>query len=314
MSFQGFPVMTSLGFVLPFTVLLLVLGIGGAVGAGFVVGRFLGWRQSIVSDGMLAGAAVMSTLFPPWLVFMLAYAAAGIVGFEGMISLRSFDSVLWESGGLSLTAALWLLVAGLMVSSMVVWLVGRWLARRPFAVRGSLQLAVLIASAGLIVRVVGLPRLADLGALIVLPLVAVILTNVGDATIVAATLTDAQRHAAYVQTARAKGLTEREITLQHVGRNVVLPILARYVASLPLVFGLLLIIESSFGNQAEYSVFLPGIGQTVFFSLIERDMPVVLGGLLLVGAITLIARLVLDIIQAVLDPRLRHTIHPGLQP
>jgi peptide/nickel transport system permease protein len=101
----------------------------------------------------------------------------------------------------------------------------------------------------------------------------------------------------YVRVARAKGLQARSVLLRHVMPNAALPIVTVAGIQIAALLGGTVIIEQIFS--------LPGIGRYVFDAIANRDYPVVQGVTLVVAAIFISVTLVVDILYAVLDPRLR---------
>ena len=102
----------------------------------------------------------------------------------------------------------------------------------------------------------------------------------------------------YVRTARAKGLEERVVTLRHALRNALIPV----VTVVGLQFGSLLggtvIIEQVFS--------LPGIGRFALEGINLRDYPVVQGAVLVIAAAFVFVNLLVDVIYALIDPRVRY--------
>ncbi len=101
----------------------------------------------------------------------------------------------------------------------------------------------------------------------------------------------------YIQTARAKGLDERTVIGKHALRNGLLPIVTILGLSLPGLIGGSVIVESIFA--------LPGMGQLMVQAVFERDYPVIMGNLVIVGVLTLVANLVADLAYGIVDPRIR---------
>lgn len=103
----------------------------------------------------------------------------------------------------------------------------------------------------------------------------------------------------YMRTARAKGLRERTVIVRHALKNALIPI----VTLIGLQFGGLLggafIVETIFG--------WPGIGQLAVQSVFERDIPVIQGTVLLVAIAYFLSNLVVDVVYAWLDPRIRYS-------
>lgn len=135
------------------------------------------------------------------------------------------------------------------------------------------------------------------GSRIILPAVAL---GLGSASIIArlvrTSLLEVLRQD-YIQTARAKGLTERRTTIVHGLRNALIPV----VTIMGLQFGALLggavITETVFARQ--------GIGQLAVNAVIDRDFPMVQGTILLSAAGYLLVNILVDISYAWLDPRVK---------
>jgi peptide/nickel transport system permease protein len=105
----------------------------------------------------------------------------------------------------------------------------------------------------------------------------------------------------YIQSARAKGLSERAVIRKHALRNALLPIVTILALSLPGLIGGSVIVESIFA--------IPGMGQLMVQSVFARDYPVIMGNLVIVATLTLLANLVADICYGLVDPRIR--LGPG---
>lgn len=101
----------------------------------------------------------------------------------------------------------------------------------------------------------------------------------------------------YVLTARAKGLDEGSIRDRHAARNALLPVATSLVLSLALVVGGAIITETIFS--------WPGVGLLILDGIYANDIPLVMGGLAVIGVLALIGHLVADVLYAVLDPRIR---------
>ncbi|MBL0220556.1 MAG: ABC transporter permease [Myxococcales bacterium] len=101
----------------------------------------------------------------------------------------------------------------------------------------------------------------------------------------------------YVRTARAKGLPERTVILRHALRNALGPLLTLIGLDLGVLLGGAVVVETIFA--------WPGLGREVLQSILDGDLPLILGTVL-VGAIGIaIANLLVDLAQLWLDPRLR---------
>ncbi|MFD1563833.1 ABC transporter permease [Haloarchaeobius amylolyticus] len=104
--------------------------------------------------------------------------------------------------------------------------------------------------------------------------------------------------AAYVTTARAKGLPERTVILKHVLRNSVLPVVT--VAGLQLAF----LVDGAVVVEGIFS--WPGMGRLLVRSILQRDYAVIQAIVLVIGVAIVLANLLVDIVYAILDPRIRY--------
>jgi peptide/nickel transport system permease protein len=123
-----------------------------------------------------------------------------------------------------------------------------------------------------------------------LPLAAVLMRNTRSAVLEVL----GQEH---VRVARAKGLTERRVLGRHVILNASLPILTVVGIQVASLLGGTVIIETIFA--------LPGIGRYIYEAIANRDYPVVQGVTIVIAAIFVVVSMTVDILYAVLDPRLR---------
>ena len=104
-------------------------------------------------------------------------------------------------------------------------------------------------------------------------------------------------HKDFIRTARAKGLSEKEVIYKHALKNALLPIVTIIGLSVPGLIGGSVIFESIYA--------IPGMGKLFFDSVMARDYPVIMG-ILFVGAIlTLLGNLLADVMYACVDPRIR---------
>ena len=102
----------------------------------------------------------------------------------------------------------------------------------------------------------------------------------------------------YMRTARAKGLTQRAITLRHALRNALIPVVTYLGPIFVILITGIFIVEHIFA--------VPGLGRYFITSIGNRDYPVIMGTTLLFGTFIIGANLLVDIIYAVLDPRIRY--------
>ncbi|WP_406398038.1 ABC transporter permease [Streptomyces sp. NBC_00879] len=101
----------------------------------------------------------------------------------------------------------------------------------------------------------------------------------------------------YVRTARAKGLPEPTVIRRHALRPALMPIVTIFGMDLGALLGGALITESVFG--------LPGVGKLAADAINSADQPVILGVTLFAACFVVLANVVVDLVYAVLDPRVR---------
>ena len=101
----------------------------------------------------------------------------------------------------------------------------------------------------------------------------------------------------YIMTARAKGLSERDVIYKHALRNALLPAITILGLSIPGLIGGSVIFETIFA--------IPGMGQLFYMAVMARDYPTVMGILLIGAILTLLGNLIADVSYAVADPRIR---------
>ncbi len=102
----------------------------------------------------------------------------------------------------------------------------------------------------------------------------------------------------YVRTARAKGLPPLVVVLKHALRNAMIPILTVIGLTAAVMIAGAIVTETVFG--------LPGVGNLIVSAVLRRDYPVIQGALLVVSAIYVLINLTVDLLYAVVDPRVRY--------
>jgi ABC-type dipeptide/oligopeptide/nickel transport system permease component len=102
----------------------------------------------------------------------------------------------------------------------------------------------------------------------------------------------------YVRTARAKGVPPARVVLAHALRNALVPILTAIGLQLGALLGGAVLTESVFG--------WPGVGRLLLDSIFSRDYPMVQGLVLLFAVTYIVVNLLVDLLYAVVDPRVRY--------
>jgi peptide/nickel transport system permease protein len=101
----------------------------------------------------------------------------------------------------------------------------------------------------------------------------------------------------YIRTARSKGMSERRLILRHNLRSALTPVVTQFGLDVGVLIGGSVITETVFG--------LPGLGFTAVRAINQQDLPVVIGVVIVASAGVIVANLIVDILYAVLDPRVR---------
>jgi oligopeptide transport system permease protein len=102
----------------------------------------------------------------------------------------------------------------------------------------------------------------------------------------------------YVRTARAKGLKERIVLMRHILRNSLIPVVTYVGPELATLITGSFIIESLFS--------IPGIGRLFVQGVFARDYGLVMGAILFYALIVALLNLVVDVLYAAIDPRIRY--------
>jgi peptide/nickel transport system permease protein len=101
----------------------------------------------------------------------------------------------------------------------------------------------------------------------------------------------------YIRTARAKGLPERQVVVKHGLRAALTPIVTIFGLDLGLLLGGAILTETTFS--------LPGLGQFTILAIQNQDLPEILGVVMIASFFIVIANMIVDILYAIVDPRVR---------
>ena len=102
----------------------------------------------------------------------------------------------------------------------------------------------------------------------------------------------------YVNTARAKGLSEGVTLVKHVVRNALIPVVTLVAIQIPTIFGGAIVTEQIFR--------VPGIGSLLIASILANDTPVVMAVTFIFSILVLLSSLAADLLYAWLDPRISY--------
>ena len=247
----------------------------------------------------------------------LASALAGDLGFS-----RTHNRPVLEVMGPHLLRTLLLMGLSFVISVAIAIPLGVWAAARPYSLRDytvnlfsfagrsapSFWLALILIfvfavwlgwlpAGGL--ETIGKGGFWDRLQYLVLPVLSLTLLNVAGFTRFVRAEMMAVMRQDFIRTARAKGVSERDVLLRHALRNAMIPIVTVIALDFGTLFSGALITETVFAY--------PGMGKMIFDSILANDFNLALVGLLFATFVTLAANLGADITYAVLDPRIALT-------
>ncbi len=101
----------------------------------------------------------------------------------------------------------------------------------------------------------------------------------------------------YIRTARAKGLRERRVIFRHGLRSALTPVASQFGIDIGVLVGGAVVTEQVFG--------MPGLGYTAVNAITNGDLPVIIGIVIIASAAVIVANILIDMVYAVLDPRVR---------
>jgi peptide/nickel transport system permease protein len=102
----------------------------------------------------------------------------------------------------------------------------------------------------------------------------------------------------YIRTARAKGLPQRAVVYVHAFRNALVPVVTVIGITMAILIGGAVVTEIVFN--------IPGLGRLVVSAILRRDYPVVQGVILVTAVAYVLINLVVDLVYALIDPRIRY--------
>lgn len=143
----------------------------------------------------------------------------------------------------------------------------------------------------------GLRRVWDIGTHMVMPVSTLALFYVALYTRVMRASMLEVFNQDFVTTARAKGLSERRISLRHVFRNALLPLVTLLGVQMGTMLGGSVLVETVFS--------WPGLGRLAFEAVFQRDINLLLGILLMCSFVVVLANIAVDLAYSRLDPRIR---------
>ena len=236
------------------------------------LGRSLSDRTPVIEQIMQRLPVTIELALGSFLVALLIAVPAGLLSATRRRSVVDYSSTMFALGGMSLPSF--------------------WLAMM-FIILFSVKLQWLPASG--YVPFTENPR-ANLTAML-MPMVA---TGIRESAVLMRMLRSSMLevlHSDYVRTAHGKGLTEYVVVMRHALRNALVPVITSSGLIMAGLLGGLVITETIFS--------IPGFGRLIVEAIFERDFVTVQGAILVSALLVVLVNLVVDILLALIDPRIK---------
>ena len=288
---------------LPRTVFLFLTATVMSFWLGFYTGKLVAWRRgTIIEKSAMVTSIFFWTVFYPWFAILMLWFFASQLGW---FPIGKFISVETWIGAPFEADQVFMLMLGTIAAVTLVYGVLRYTIDRssddPQTRRNYHRIALwsLVGVAALFWALNARRTYAlDILWHTFVPVLTLTLVNFAGTTLLTRSSMLETLREDYILTARAKGVPERTIRDRHAARNALLPVTTSFVLALAAVIGGGIVTESIFS--------WPGIGLTLLNAVLVEDIPVAIGGLALIGALSLVGHLVVDILYTFLDPRIRY--------
>jgi peptide/nickel transport system permease protein len=285
----------------PRTLVLFITSTIVSFYVGFLAGKILAWQRGRALEYVITlGGATLFTIFLPWFALLMLWLFAYTLDW---FPIGKFISPqLWRTAPVEANVVFSnLLITALLGTIALVALTVATRRRTPHIRRLARWggLALLLGATAAVWAWSGLgPYAADMLWHIILPVLTLTLVNFAGTMLLTRNSMLETLREDYITTARAKGLPEHVIRDKHAARNALLPVVTTLVFALATALGGGIITENIFS--------WPGMGEALLLSAQTSDIPTAMGCVLCVGILALVAHLVVDVLYAFLDPRIRY--------
>lgn len=285
----------------PRTLVLFITSTVVSFYVGFAAGKLLAWQRGRALEYVITlGGATLYTIFVPWFALLMIWLFAYSLDWFPIgkfVSPKLWRTAPVEANVLFNNLLLTALVGTLLLVALVV--APRRLAPRPrLLIRwGGLALLLALIALGWAASGLG-PYTVDILWHLILPVLTLTLVNFAGTMLLTRNSMLETLREDYITTARAKGLPEHVIRDKHAARNALLPVVTTLVFALATALGGGIITENIFS--------WPGMGEALLQSAQNSDIPTAMGCVLCVGILALVAHLIIDVLYAFLDPRIRY--------
>lgn len=286
----------------PRTLVLFITSTVVSFYVGFLAGKVLAWQRGRALEYVITiGGATLYTVFLPWFALLMIWLLAYSLDW---FPIGKFVSPrLWRSAPVEANVVFNNLLLSAIVGSLVLVVLTVATRRldprvRSIARTGGSSLVFGVAILSWVNSGLG-AYAADILWHMVLPVLTLTLVNFAGTMLLTRNSMLETLREDYITTARAKGLPEHVIRDKHAARNALLPVVTTLVFALATALGGGVITENIFS--------WPGMGEALLAAAQTSDIPTAMGCVLCVGVLALVAHLVVDVLYAFLDPRIRYT-------
>jgi peptide/nickel transport system permease protein len=236
------------------------------------------------TSGLPVSQTIGERIWPTFLLIFPSTVIAVVVGVAAGIMGGWFRGSARDVGSLGASLVFYSIPEG-------------WLAMMLLVVFGSILGVLPLRGYASAVELSGTAHIADVLSHLILPTAALALAYVGEVALVMRSSLIEVTGEDYLQTARAKGLSDRMVRRRHAVPNALLPIVTLVFLSIGFVFGGAVIIEAVFT--------WPGLGLLTFEAIEAQDYPVIQAVFLLSSVTVIAANLLSDLLYGYFDPRVR---------
>ena len=302
-SFVHFPrpVLDVLAERLPRTIVLFGSATAASAYIGFLLGKAIAWRRGgLLEYTATISGTVLFTAFTPAFALMMIWLFAFRLGW---LPVGKFlEPLVWRDAEIasnSVFSFMLITAVAFVCFAALVMFVSRRSERL-----GRRRPAILALLAGVFVAALswqlsGIAPLAlDILEHMILPVATLTLISfAGTMLLTRNSMLETVRED-YVTAARAKGLPDAQVRDRHAARNALLPVVTSLVYSIIFALDGSVIVETVFS--------WPGIGLTLLEAVRREDLPLVMGAIVFIGSLSLLSHLIVDVLYAFLDPRIRY--------
>ncbi len=304
-SFSFYPasVWSIIAERLPRTIFLFTTATLISFFIGFNSGKSLAWKRGKASEYVATVIGVITyTVFTPLLIFVLIWffgAYLGILPINQFLNPNLWINVSFDAQTvfLYLLLTVSLVGAAMLFSFAIAQKVSHRVKTKKIIFYTSTAIASALSIFWWAISPYGIYG-ADIVWHMVLPVLSVtIISYAGTMLVMRDSMLETIKED-FITTARAKGLSDKVVRDKHAARTAMLPVITNFVLSMGFVVSGGVITESLFS--------WPGMGMTLLNATLGKDYPLASGALIFTGIFVLFAHLVVDIVYAFLDPRIRY--------